>query len=325
MSRGAISALGAFEQAARGERSPEVRPLIADSNSPVQQISKVFRFQSYFDSTLLERAILAQKRNEPIVQSTFEEVQIPGYAIGLAPWSQTVVAMQFKVGGQATSSQPVILKPGQVVRPHGLPRGMTSGSFSGFAWGIPFGWLGGGLATIFVFQTPDADVNWPGDSEVIFHRTRMIVKAPASAPTNAPKNWPLRFPWTQASQGTNSVPQQGQPAAAIAQPTQVLMRLRLTTLAAPATMRIIVHESNDFDLDSAGAVIATPSGFIDFTWPSFAAAGIGAGNLITHYPMFELPTPLARLAADDGGLALVDLSGGSLADAYVDFVRYGRL
>ena len=282
MSRAALSSFDAFEQVARGERSPEVRPLMPDSASPAQQISRVFTQQSYFDDALLEKAILAQKRNEPIVQSTFKEEQIPGYAIGLAPWSQTVVAIQFKIGGQPTSSQALVLKPGQIVRPHGLPRGMASGSFSGFAWGLPFGWLGGGLATIIVFQTPDADASWPGDSEVVFHRTRMRIKAPAAAPTNALKNWPLRFPWTQALQGANSVPQQGQPAVAITQPTQVLMRLRLTTLAAPATMRIIAHESNDFDLDSAGAVITSPSGFIDFTWPSFAAAGIGAGNLITH-------------------------------------------
>src|SRR5260221_7507391 len=164
-----MRSLREYNAVARSEASPQTRSILPETSAPVQQISRLFLYQSYFDSTLLQNAILEQTRNSPIVESTVQENQIPGYAIGLHPSSQTPVAIQFKLGAQPSSSQAIVLKPGQVVRPHGLPRGMNSGAFSGFRWGLPFGWLGGGVATLLVFSTPDADVSWPGTPEVIFH------------------------------------------------------------------------------------------------------------------------------------------------------------
>lgn len=312
-----------YSAVARGAAPREQNVLIPGISSPAQQLSKLFAYQSYFDSTLLERAILTQTRNEPIVASTAAEEQIPGYAIGLHPSSQTPVAIQFKIGAQKSSSQAIILKPGQVVRPYGLPKGVSDGSFSGFVWGLPFGWLGGGQATILVFQTPDADVAWPGDSEVIFHRQRMQILAQAALPAAAPKNWPLRFPWLQAIRGTDSVSQQGDALISVARPTRVIMRLRVSTLAAAATMRIIFHETNDFDLDEDGAVIANQVGFIDQTWDLFASAG-AAGNLATQYPYIEIDDIISRLAADNGGIQLMAMDA-ALNSLYVDVVRYGRL
>lgn len=294
-------------------------------NAPAQQISRLFDFQSYFDDTLLQQALLEQTRNAQIVESTAKTEQISGYAIANAPWSQTPVSVQFNVGGQPTTSDPLVLMPGQIERPHGLPRGMKDGNFSGFTWGLPFGWLGGGLATIVVFQSPDSDVAWPGNAEVIFHRQRMRILAPASVATTAPKNWPLRFPWVNALRGSGSIPQNGSPQMSIAEPTRVLMSLRMTALAAPADMRILFHESSDFDLDSAGAVIATNARFVDTTWGTYAASGI-VGNLNTAYPIMTFDGgPLNRLGCDLGGVQLVDLSGGTLAGQYVDVVRYGKL
>lgn len=315
-----------FAAVARSEAAPKITSILPETSAPVQQISRLFAYQSYFDNTLLENAILLQNRNEPIVSSTVKEEQIPGYAIGLHPSSQTPVALQFKIGGQPTSSQAIILKPGQIVRPHGLPRGMSSGAFSGFRWGLPFGWLGGGVATLLVFQTPDADVAWPGNPEVIFHRQRMKILDPAVVTADAPYNWPVRFPWTQAFQGANAISQQGQPAIAV-EPTRVLMRLRMDTLGAAAVMRVLIQASNDFDLDSAGDPVLTPVGFIDVTWGTIAGVGV-TGNLNTQYPIVEIGEVIGRLGADDGGLRLIDATSGAglpLADQYVDVVRYGRL
>jgi len=312
-----------FAATARSEKSPKSISLVPETNAPSQQISRLFAYQSYFSDTELERAILVQNPNEPIVQSTLKEEQIPGYAIGLHPSSQTCIALQFKVGGQATSSMPHVMKPGQILRPHGLPPGVKSGAFSGFQWGIPFGWLGGGLATIVVFQTADADVAWPGNIEIPFHRQRMQITSIAGAPANARKNWPLRFPWTRALRTTSDIQQQGLPAVSI-NPTRTLMSLRLESIATATNMRIIAQETNDFDLDSAGAVIATPARFKDFVWPTYTDPGI-AGNLGAAYPLEWMPNEIVRLAADDGGIALVDLDGGVLTNAYVDIVRYGTV
>lgn len=322
MSRHAMS-FKDFSGAARSEMSLNSTSLVPQTSAPAQQVSRHFEYQSYFDDTELERALLVQNSNEPIVQSTFQEEQIPGYAIGLHPSSQTCVAIQFKVGGQHTSSMPIILRPGQIVRPHGLPPGIKDGSFSGFAWGLPYGWLGGGLATLLVFSTPDADAAWPGNIEIPFHRQRMQITSIAGAPANARKNWPLRFPWPQALRGVSNIPQQGEAAISI-NPTRVLMSLRLQEMTAVGNMRIIAQESNDFDLDSAGAVIATPVRFKDFVWPTYTDPAI-AGNLGAAFPLEWMPNEIVRLAADDGGIALVDLDGGVLTDAFVDVVRYGTI
>lgn len=330
-----------FAATARSQKpSNNLSPLVPETNAPAQQITRQFQFQSYFDSALLERALLTQDPNQSIVQSTLKPEQIPGYALGLAPWSQTPVAVQFTVGGQATSSGALLLKPGEIIRPFGLPPGVKTGAFTGFNWGLPFGWLGGGIATLLVFQTPDSDVAWPGIPELIFHRQRMRIYAPGDAPANAPLNWPLRFPWVQALRGAApSVSQQGQPALAV-EPTKVRMSLRLDALASASDMRIEVQGSNDFDLDPAGTPFLTPVRFKDMTWGTYASsASFGViGNLASAFPVQFMPDELVRLSTCDGfdslntpnvgGFALIDLSGnlsGGEDPVFVDICRYGRL
>lgn len=320
-----MNALARFSDLARGRSVSEQHSILPDTNSPGVAINRLFTYQSYFDDTLLEKAILAQAVNEPIVSSTAKEENIGGYSFGLHPSSQTPVAIQTLVGGSAAGAQAVILRPGQIYRPSGRV-GNKNGNFSGFTWGLPFGWLGGGLATLYVFPSSDADVAWPGDAEVAFHRQRMQIKAPAALAglANAFKNWPMRFPWTQALRGSSSIPQKGQAIISVSNPTRVLLSLRLASLATADTMRILIQSSNDFDVDSAGAIVATPVRFVDYTWGTYAVNG-GTGNLGTNYPVVELTGEVARLAADDGGIQLVDMSAGTLTNAYCDVVRYGRI
>lgn len=314
--------LNRFEAIATGNAARANSPLIPDVSGPAQEIPKVFPYQSYFDDTLLSKALLAQTMNQPIVPSTLTEQQVSGYAIGLHPSSETPVAVSFKIGGQRTSSAPLILKPGQIMRPHGKPDGAkVSGNFSGFQWGLPFGWLGGGLARLVVFQSPDAHAYWTGNPEVVFHRQRMQILAPAGV-SSVPYNWPARFPWTQALQGSSSVPQKGAPGIVI-QPSRVMLRLRLNTLAAPQTMRFIIQNTQTFDLNSAGVVTADSS-FVEMVWPSYVATG-STGALANPYCVQEAPSELLSLGADDGGIQLVDMSASTLTNAYVDVVRYGRL
>lgn len=319
-----MTALARFTASARGHSKVQEHSILPDTTSPGVSVTKLFRFQSYFDDTLLQRAILIQSANEPIVGSTMEEVKLGGYALALHPSSQTPVAVLPLVGGSAAQSAPIILRPGQIYRPHGRI-GDKQGNFSTFKWGLPFGWLGGGLATIYVLPSSDANVDWSGDNpEIIFHRQRMQIIAPAALPAAVPFNWPLRFPWPHAIRGATNIAQPGQAILGIGQPTRIEMSLRLNVLAASATMRIIFQNTNDFDLDSLGAVIPTSPRFIEYVWGSYAANG-GAGNLATNYPVIEMGGEIIRLAADDGGIQLVDMSASTLTSAFVDVVRYGKL
>lgn len=328
-----MTALANFRHLARGGQPTEQKhTILPDTDQPGVSSTVLFPYQSYFDTVLLQQALLLQSKNEPIVNSLTPAVgtvatpmvktNVGGYTFGLHPSSQTPVAVQPLVGGQPSSPQPIILKPGQIYRPHGRPHA-KNGNFSALNWGIPFGWLGGGVATLYIFPSPDADCAWPGNPEIVFHRQRMRIVAPAALPANAPKNWPMRFPWTQALRGASSVDQSGQAVIGV-EPTRVLMTLRLASLAAPATMRIIIHESNEFGLDGAGAVIPAEAVFQNFIWGTYVANG-GAGNLATNYPVVEPAGPWYRLSADDGGITLVDMSASTLTSAYVDVTRFGRL
>ena len=337
-----IRKLAAYDDLAFGtvDRDVVERPIIADNQAPAIVIPKVFNFQSYFDSTLLQNALLVQSPSEPIVRSTLEANNVSGYALGLHPSSQTPVAVQFDAANGIGSSATYILKPGQVLRPVGQPGSAKAFNFSGFRWGLPFGWLGGGLATLYVFQTPDATVEWHDDAEVIFHRVRVPILIPANvtvaANNNARKNWPLRFPWVNAIQGTNLITQQGRSIVGIVRPTRVAMRLQgltsLSTLNYNVT-RFVFSGTNDFSYTSAGAVDLTNGLYDDITWPAFTQAGTN-GNLFTgQVPGLIMSGLVDRLAADDGGLAIIDVStvigtGAAttpFSGAYIDFVRYGKI
>lgn len=316
-----LTSVASFAATARGQAPTDVRPPIPTTLGPAQQISRTFLYQSYYSDSLLEKAILTQNPNDPIVASTLKTETIPGYAIGLHPCSETPVAIVFQIGGQPSTAGAITLVPGQVVRPYGLPHEASSGSFSGFNWGLPFGWLGGGLATIVVFQTPDSDVSWGGCNEILFHRQRLVIADMAALPANASKNWPMRFPWQQALSGATSFVQKGQPNL-IVEPTKILMRLRLNTLAAPALMRIIFQGDQDFDIDSTGAQVATPVVAIDKSWGTWASAG--AGNLAAQHQLLSMDDRVFRLGADNGGVCFAS-SNAALIGQYVDVARYGKL
>lgn len=311
-----------YNDIATSQSAPRAQSILPEVSAPCQQVTKIFPYQSYYDDTLLQTAVLSQPPNQPIIQSTLATQAIPGYAIGLSPDSDTPVAIRFNLGAQTSSSQTIILAPGQVVRPFGIPVGADRGAFSGFDWGLPFGWLGGGVATLLVFSTPDSDVAWPGQPEIVFQRQRMIVSDQASLPAAAPFNWPLRFPWQHMFNST--IQQYGQPQFSIT-PSRVMMRLRLNTLAAPATMRMLFQGSNEFDIGATGTGTpsTTPVSYFPITWGSFAASG-GAGDLATQYPVEQLEDSFIRLGCDNGGVSLVS-SDAALIGQYVDVVRYGRL
>lgn len=327
-----MTTLANFRAAAKGkiinieEREHSILP---DTRSPGISVTQVFPYQSYFDNALLQNAILSQPANQLIVNNTTTPAltsNIGGYAIGLHPSSQTPIAVQPNVGGQTASPQAVILRPGQIFRPHGKT-GDKPGHFSSFDWGIPFGWLGGGVATLYVFVSPDADAAWPGDAEVLFQRQRMkIYGAGNAAPAAVPFNWPQRFPWTHAV-GANGQQQAGRPTISISRPTRIEMSLNLASLVNPDTMRMFLYGSGEMAVNSLGAIDASLTRFYDVTWGTYAAEAPGS-TITTAYPVQELTGEMARLSADDGGMLLWSLSTNTdqaLSGAFVDVCRYGHI
>jgi len=312
-----------FENAALGRSEPRTVQFVPNTRAPIQQLNYNFPYQSYFDQTLLQNALLEQPKNNPIVNPQL--AGLTGFGIGLHPSSETPVAIQVQTNGAAGGSTVYVLKPGMTIWP-------GSDSFSGFTWGLPFGWLGGGLATLLVFQTKDAVVEWDDDNELCFHRATFAIKQPADLTAagsfnNAPKNWPMRFPWAEAISGSSTVNQKGTPLIMMARPTKVIMALRgATTLAAAAAMRMAFQQTNDLSVDATGASSATPSPvFEDVNWPLFNSFGT-SGNMASHNAMIVREQGIGRLSADDGGMLLIDVSGAArLNGLFVDIARYGKL
>lgn len=175
---------------------------VPETSSPPSERVFSAEIQSKTDGTLVY-----QPPGELIVASTeFEDgAQTAGYSAMISPDAECPVAVRFRAGAQKSPSKPLIVLPGQVFRPHGLPRSMSRGSFSGLDVGLPFGWLGGGNARLLIFKTEDAHVRsaQAEPREVLFHVTRLTI---ATAFNTIP-NWPANpLVPTQASAAWNAVP-----------------------------------------------------------------------------------------------------------------------
>lgn len=336
-----IRGLSAYEQAALGIEtqgrpasqavSSGVRgvPITGEQNAPALEITEIFPYQSYFDDALGAAAILPAPPNEGIIPSTFKEVNLSGYAVGLHPSSETPIAVRFKTGAQQGASPIFRLKPGEVLRPHGRPNGdASSGQFSGIEWGLPAGWLGGGAANLILFRTADAHVNWIDHAEVAFYRTRMPIVAPANVPAAAvaAKNWPGRFPWAFAKFGTTNLNQRGRAALSL-QPTRTLLRLREVSLANPTDVRVMFFGADVLAQDGTvptPVVDLTDVGFFDMTWGSFSQPAGSAGLSLLAMPTQMLTGQIERISCNVGGIVMMALAA-DLEGSFVDLVRYGKL
>lgn len=295
--------------------------LSGDVDAPAVEISKRYDYQSYFDATLGPAAILRQPPNDAIVPSTKKGYDLSGYALGLHPSSETPVSVQFRGGQQQGGSAVFRLKPGEVIRPFGAPG--APGKFSGFDMGLPFGWLGGGNATVLVFRTADATVDWIDRSELIYHRQRVVILDPAAVPTAVPFNWPTRFPWPHATSGLNRLPQKGTPGLAVT-PTRTLLKLNVADLASAADMRVFFVGTDAFDELAGVTTLTNPPAAVDVIWGTWAS--VASANFAQQFQTLMFTGELERLGANGGGVFFVDATPGlDIAGASVDVVRYGKL
>lgn len=323
--------------AAAARQDTAGQPLSGKVKSPAFQVSETFGYQSFFDDALLERALVRQNPNEPIVKSTLSKpIQTAGYGLALHPSSETPVAVQFETGAQQGASQTYQLKPGETIRPQGMANG-EPGFFTGFQWGIPFGWLGGGMATLIVLRSPDAQVEWATDhNEVIYHRMRIQIVDPVELPVdgvtgeyNGPLNWPQRFPWPFARFGTDALPQGGKSILSVA-PTRTALSLRLDTVtlaAAPAdgVFRMYWVGTDAWGQDPlASTVSLSDIRATDQVWGTWAQQAGAPAPFSNAFQTMILTGEAERYAANAGALAIASLDP-QLQDAYVDIVRWGRL
>lgn len=322
----------------RGAKSRDSKTIL-QKFGVVSQLSKVFAMQSYHSTTLLEKAILVQNSNYGIVNtpntsavnvSIEDSPQVRGKGVGLHPDCQCPVAIRF-ASKDSRDSKAIILAPGQVVFPFG-----GEYAFDGFSWGLPFGWLGGGLATLLVVP----DVNYllwgaAASTEIVFHRVTIPINT-AAAGGDARVNWPTRFPWPGATSGSVPTPQPGRPSLQVtATRVQMILNGATLPLAAQVSMRALMQGMDQWT-DANDLPVVTKVAAEGYVWPQFAKPG-GAGNLTNAMPSITAIAPdnlLAGVGANgttqtgtaQGGVAFLDDSGAAvLANAFVDCVRYGRL
>lgn len=319
--------------------APPVKAIVLpDSKSAANQITKTFDYQSYCDTTLLEKAVLQQAPNNPIIQSTFEQQQLNGRAIGNHPDSQAPVAVVFSGDGRQSGSAVHIIPPGCIVSPAGSSQNDYS-AFQSFGWGLPFGWLGGGTVTIAVFQTSESWASWNPRPQVLFHRFTAQIYAPTGLPVAAsltgswPRNWPMRFPSLLTRRGTApTVNQGGAPQIAISEPGQVVLRLR-TTVGSPSQMKAFFYHTTDFSDELSAQPNPIPLDSVEFTVPARTPYALTADY--TEWTTFNAPEILSRLGCDGNGRInnTASLVAGvafvsddpALQGQYVDVLRYGYL
>lgn len=276
----------------------------------ITQLAATYTFQSYFDSALLQNAILPQTVGNPIVDSTRQYAQNPGMGVALHPASQSPVAIKFK-GGDADSAV-IHLTPGQKIFP---------GDFSSFDWGLPFGWLGGGAVILYVLNGKGADVEFPqSNAPIVFHRVRVPIKNATVAAPGAP-NWPRSFPWSNANRGTgggNATPQRSSPLFMI-HPDVVKMQFTGTGVVLPVDLNMEIINSDGFDLRSPPDQVAGYANGVHW-WPVSFPAALGPNVAQVVW----LEDKIARLAGDSAAVNFIDPAGALGDTAFVDCVRWGR-
>ena len=281
----------------------------------IVQLAATFTIQSYFDNVLLQNAILPAGVGNPIIDSTRQYAQNPGFGVALHPASKSPVAIKFH-GGDADTAV-VHLTPGQKI--------MTTGEFKGFDWGLPFGWLGGGAVQLYVLGK-GADVEFPDAmSPILFHRMRLQIvngSGPPAIPGNP--NWPLAFPWSNAIRkfGALTVPQPASPLFQLT-PDVTIVRYGPAGTALAASL----------DLNIAFVNI----GVLDMNSPPDQAAGYGATTgQISWFPitipfapgpniasLVWLQPEVGHFAGDQAAVTFYDPASG-VGGNYIDVARYGK-
>lgn len=329
------------------------------SSAPPVQKTFNYPLQSFFDArfsdaanypTTAAAALLSQPTPKGIVPNGRQIFDEPGWGVALTPDSDCPQAVTFQGVKQASKSDPIILRPGQVFFPFGK-KGEHQ-AFQSLEVGLPTGWLGGGWASLLVLKSPKAWVAFNASpKEVLFHRVQMRIRESSlDAPVPAPTNWPTTFPWQRGRRGRynpgTTTPsgrfedQNGTTTVAIRQVTRTLMVLRARNPAGGAPlglngggappdnyMRLLWWSSDHFDAGVDGLAVpapgvGSPQFFLDQFWP--LNQGTVAG-MPAHDPVLSIDPAFASQRASLYGVTLEAPTGSPLIDQLVDVCRYGIL
>lgn len=299
---------------------------------PVTSFNVTFPIQSYYDSTLLESAIIPGASSDGINTTTLQKQQIEGYAVSLAPWSSTPVAVKFRAGGKDTTST-VIVAPGATLHPIG-------GKFDSFDWGLPHGWLGGGNAQLFVHRSELGGVVWPSStSEILFHRQRVKIlnvsvasvaqPGPGSIPAivtgvkpavpGAGENWPDAFPWVRCVNNLG-IPQQAENTVQV-RPTKTVYKVRVLGLAGGEQVEVLFRRTDALDIDSGG--VLPPAGPAEVEHVEQLVITTPAGTQV--YPTIVIDNGASNRLGGDYARADFVSAAAALIGQYMDISRYGEL
>ena len=231
-----------------------------------------FDWQSYLDTALLQNAILPSQitQNRILIPPGQKAINDQTHGVGFAlhPSSECPVAVMPHQSRGGSNNAAVVLKPGQIYYP--------GGEFAGFDWGLPYGWLGGGLAQLIVLCERTSDLFWTNDPEMLFHRQTMPVHETTDVIAALSPNWPLRFPWPNAV-GSGLVSQGDQPTLVV-QPTKTILRLRKASIPANTTLRLVWSSTQDFDYTGGTTPVTVPAttagAFLDTGWQLFSQSGL---------------------------------------------------
>ena len=291
------------------------------------QFTVRYPLQSYYDAaaevtTPRSMAVLNQPVNEAIVKSTRKAADNQsGYAIALSPDSETPMAFEFEFGEEGATAA-VVVRPGETHVPNG------GKPFKGFSYGLPFGWLGGGVANFQVFKSPDARLDFSSVPEkVLFHRFRTTILTGVVGAITPPAyvNWPSKFPWNKLNKyalGVTPENQSAEPTMVIKEPEAVLrLNQGATSIAAGNAASIVFWGTDAFGIGADGVTaLNTDNLFYDIYWPDNSVVAVGDRN-----PVIQLPSEIARLASNQWGVSIYAPPGSPLIGMTVDIARYGRL
>jgi hypothetical protein len=281
--------------------------------------SKNFVFQSYFDGSLHEHAILTSSPSDQIIQSTRTEETSQGYGVLNHSTSAAPITVELVYPGRRCS---MVLRPGEMF--------ISEKKFDAVNWGLPSGWLGGGLCQLRIIQSHEDFPLATGSPEILFHRQRVAMRATTDNPATVPPNWPIRFPWPNAVNDQNKA-QGAQPLINII-PTKILLRLFTSgPIVGDPRCRLLILKTDDFDLQSDGVTYNAVNGagtFVDFRWPSTTQSGFQIGGLTTaEFPLVTLDAEVTRIGGDNAIMVLIDIDGAlaALMPLSVDIERWGTL
>lgn len=275
--------------------------------SIVAQIVENYTIQRYIEPAT-GGYFYPQPPGEQIVPSTKKTWSSgTGFAIVNEAASMSPVAIQ--LFGK-NSSAPFILRPGEAIYP---------GEFDSFAYGLPFGWAGGGVVMLKVALAKDVRFEIPSARpEIPYWRVILKIEADASPLPTLKRNWPSKFPWEHATGSAAGANQNGSPIIHV-EPSRTLLFLPAAGVNAGIAPGGAYNARLFFRTSSTSDEMGQGNYSCDVSW------GAPAGGALIPGLVTELPAQFDRLDLNLGGVTITSPDASLAVADWCVAVRYGRI